>query len=186
VSTEITDQTAAEMDLEQSWAAAMAHPDPDPDRLPDVIPPALLTEEQTAAHILRASLRVEASIAEMKQRMEYEMAAWGAELAKLTTRRELWRTLVRDWMLRHNVTQIKCPWFTASIAKGRTKIVVDDEERTIDILKRLPNTKNAVKVKESIVKAELDAIYNAIPHEFTGVVHTETGEPGLMVRKAKE
>jgi hypothetical protein len=184
MNTEITDQTAAEMELEQSWVAAMAHPDPDPEQLPDVIPPALLTEEQTAAHILRASLRVEAAIESMKQRMDYEMAAWSAELAKLTTRRELWRTLVRDWMLRHNVTQIKTPWFTASIAKGRTKKVVVDEGAAIAQCKQ--TYPKAVKVIEKLDKKEFDVACDTFPKIFAALFTEETSEPSLMVRKAKE
>jgi hypothetical protein len=177
------DYGAQEVDL--CVAEALAHPDPDPDNLPANIPPHLVEQEQTAGHLLRASLRLEDAIASTKDKMDLEMSAWGAELAKLQSKREAWREIVKAWMIRNNVTQIKCPWFTASIAKGRSRIVVDDEGKAIEKLKEDPHGVKAIKVKESIIKAEFDAIYNAIPKSFEGVAHEETGEPGLIVRRAK-
>lgn len=168
----------------QDWREIVAHPDPDPDLLPVAIPQELIEQEQTAQHILRACLRLEDAIAVQQARMDADMAAWGQSITRLQAKREAWRASIKDWMQRNNVTQIKCPWFTASIARGRTKIVVVDEGAAIAALKALGADK-AIKIRESIVKAELDAIYNARPKSFDGIVTEETSEPNLMVRRAR-
>lgn len=178
----MTEQEVLQQEVDRMVADTLAHPDPSPDLLPAVIDPTLIRQEQTAAHLLRASLRLDTEIEATKARMDADMAAWAQSLTKLQDKREAWRAMVRDWMLRNGVTQIKCPWFTASIAKGRTRIVIDNESEAIARL-RLYHGEKAIKVKETIIKAEFDAIFNAIPREFDGVAHEETSEPGLTVRK---
>lgn len=161
----------------------LAHPQPDPDLLPACIPPHLMEQQQTAEHLLRASLRLDDEIETTKAKMSADMAAWQAVLAKGQEKREAWRAMVLAWMQRNNVTQLKTPWLTASITKGRTEIVVDDETKAIAALHMIHGGEKALKVKESIVKTEFDAIFNAIPKEFESVAHIETGEPSLLVRR---
>lgn len=162
---------------------ALAHPDPDPERLPALLDPALIQQEQTAAHLLRASLRIHDDIERMQAKMDAEVAAWAAEIGKLQAKRDQWRALVKDWMLRTGVTQIKCPWFTASTTKPRTKLVIESEDECLVVLKGLQGGEAAIRVKETILKTELEPIYNAIPSAFGKAVRIEEGEPGLTIRR---
>lgn len=161
----------------------LKHPDPDPADLPAIIPPSVLTEEAIAARILRSSITLDTMIDQHKERMQRDSEAWGHSIAVLEQKRQAWRAMIRDWMLRNDVKQIKTPWFTASVTKARTRIVVDSEDEALAVLRGLKGGEKAIRVKETIIKAELEAIYNAVPSAFGKAVRTEEGEPGLTVRK---
>ena len=181
----MTQQELVDQEQTAELRERLAHPDPDPADLPAVSPPELVQQEAVAARILRSSLTLDTWIEQQKARMQSDIEAWQHSIATLEAKRQAWRAMIRDWMLRTGVQQIRCPWFTASITKGKTKIVVDDEAGAIAAVKAAGGQR-AVKVVEKLIKAEFDAIFNAIPKTFEGVAHEETGEPSLMVRKAKE
>lgn len=181
----MTETQVLEQADRQDVAETLRHPDPDHEALPAIIPPELVQQEQTAAHIMRASLRLDEAIVATKARMDADLAAWGAELAKLQAKRDQWRELVRAWMVRTGTTQIKCPFFVASLTKGRTKKVIPDEAAFIARCKEVGYTK-AIKIMEKLVKAEADIIADTMPDKFAGLFTEETGEPGLTVRRAKE
>jgi hypothetical protein len=165
--------------------AIFQHPDPDIDEMPDQIPADLELHADIASRIIRAALKAEASAEVLEDRMKSDMAAWASVIGRQQARAQAWRASVKDWMIRNDVKQLKSPWFTASIGKGRTKIVVDDEPACIAALRTL-GAEKAVRIKESVVKQEMDSIFNARPLVFQNIAHEETGEPTLLVRKAKE
>ena len=175
--------------MEQETAlAVLTHPDPDPDDIALADQSgldALSIQAETASHLCRAIVRQSSRVEALKARMEQDIAAWQAEIAKQESWEKSWRTIIRDWMQRTGTTQIKTPWFTASLSRPRTRIVVDDEEAAIETVKRIGYAQ-AVKTVEKLVKSEFDAAYNGRPEAFAGIAHEETGEPGLTIRKAKE
>lgn len=165
----------------QDVCDVLQHPDPDPSDLPAIIPPSVLTEEAIAARILRSSITLDAMIEQQKERMRRDMEAWDLVIAALSSKRQAWRDLVKAWMLRHGVKQIATPIFVASITKPRAKKIVTDEEGAISICKGI--YPKAVKIKESLVKAEFDVACDTFPDKLKGVYTEEIGEPGLTVRK---
>jgi hypothetical protein len=183
----MTEQDALSQATDQDFLAELAHPDPDPERLPEIHAGSeLALQAETATRLLRATLRQEASVERLKEAMAHDMAAWQAMIAKAELSAKTWREIVKAWMQRTGTTQLKHPMFTASLAKGRSRIVVDDEARVLSQLKAMRGGEKAIKVKESIIKSEFDAIFNAIPSAFGDAAHEETSEPSLMIRKAKE
>lgn len=171
--------------MPETSLAPWAHPDPDPETLPDTLPADLELQTETASRILRAALRAEESAEALEERMKADQAAWAALILRQRDRAAAWRESVRAWMLGHDVKQLKTPWYTASIGKGRTKVVVDDAALAIRALRTL-GAETAICTTERIVKQEFDAIFQARPTIFEGAAHEETSEPGLIIRKAKE
>ena len=172
----------------------IAKPDPNPDLLP-ALPAGFALQEQTACHLLRAMIRAEAEIGSLEAKMKADMAAWAAEIAKAEARTESWRAAVLAWMVRNEITQLKTPWFTASLTKGRRNILVDDQDACIAIVKKM-GANDAWGSKEYLVKKEFDIIFNSTPdkfaekkHETTGdvtvprIAHEEIGERTLTIRK---
>ena len=180
----MTDEQIAAQANEQDILEALSHPDPDPDTLP-AIPADFALQEHTAVHILRASLVAEYNTTLLKQRMQADMAAWGAMIAKAEQRTKQYRDLVRQWMLRCGVTKLQHPAFTASIGTGRRTIVVDDEAACITIAKGV-HAQDCIKVKESLDKKEFNVLFESRPSLFTTetrAAHEEVGEPTLIVRR---
>ena len=162
----------------------LAHPDPDPESLPMLRQDtALALQEQTAGHLVRAIMRQGDTVENLKQAMSRDLQAWAEIIARAEMKQTNWRIIVRDWMLRNDVTKLQAPWFTASIAKGRTKIVVDDEDRCIARCKLIPDADVAIKIIQKLDKKEFDVLFNSIPKDFTGMAHEETGEPSLVIRR---
>jgi len=160
----------AEMDGLQE----LTRPDPDPDLLP-ALRPDLELQEQTAGHLLRAILKADSSVDALEAKRDADLLAWNQMIQAQKDRVASWRACVRDWMLRNEVTQLKSPWFVASIGKAIPKIVVDDEEACIAVLKKM-DAKDAWKKKDSIVKKEFDVVFNSVPDKFSEKKHETTGE----------
>ena len=181
----MSEETAIiEQENDRTFLDALTHPDPDPETLPALYSPAKIAlQAETAAHLLRAAQRAELDAAALEQRRDIDAAAWNALIIKRRDRVAQWRAMVLAWMQRNDVNQVKTPWFTAFIRKAGSKIVVDDEARAIQMLHGLKGGEKAIRVKESLVKAEFDAIFNAIPKTFDGMAHEQTGEPSLSIRK---
>ena len=162
---------------------ALRHPDPDVDVIPMLTADeALALQTETAGHLIRAMTRLDDVIAAQTKRMDADVQAWGYEIGKLQARRENWRAMIRAWMERTGTFKLQTPWFTASLGKGRSKIVVDDEGKCIAACKAKYNGA-AVKVIEKLDKKEFDSIWNATPTVFDGIAHEEQGEPTLRILK---
>lgn len=182
----MTEQDVIAQATDQDFIAELQHPDPDPERLPELHRGSeLALQAETATRLLRATLRQEASVDQLKEAMANDLAAWQAMIAKAELRSQTWRTIVRDWMLRTGTNQLRHPAFTASITKGRTKKVIPDEGAFIARCKEVGYLK-AIKVIEKLVKSEADIIADTMPDKFTGLFSEETSEPGLTIRRAKE
>ena len=180
----MTEQDVIAQATDKDFLDALQHPDPDPETLPELhVGSELALQAETATRLLRAALRQEDTLAVLKERMTNDLSAWQAMIAKAQLRSDTWRTIVKDWMLRTGTTQLKHPLYTASITKGRTKKVVVDEEKAIAVCKE--KYPKAVKVKESLVKAEFDVACDTFPKEFKDLYTEETNEPGLTVRRMK-
>jgi len=160
----------------------ISKPDPNPDLLP-AIPPGFAIQEHTASHLVRAILKAEASVDRLKAAMQKDVEAWGHLIASTEAKTESWRALIRDWMLRNDIKQLKAPWATAFIQKGRRRLTWQEEDRVIAILDLLGAT-DAIKTTRSVVKKEFTTIYDSVPKQFNGLVKDETGEPTLAIRKA--
>lgn len=161
---------------------ALAVPDPDPESLPDQPPPTYPLQLDTAGRILRAVTRMDDEIAKLEEHAQKEWQAWEAMIQARRSRRDQFRQMVLAWMLRSDVNQIKTPWFTASIRKGRTTVIIEDEQAALATLHAL-KAESAIKVKESIVKAEFDAIFQGMPNHFEGIATEQTSEPTLTIRR---
>lgn len=178
----MTEQDLLEMEQHHDIADALNMPDPDPDLLPMIIPPDLVHEEQIAARIIRSTLRLDDQIEKLKVKMDADLKAYADMIASLQAKRESFRNGVRFWMETTATTQIKSPWFTVTLGKAKTRIVVDDEQAAIAGCRAL-GAEKAYKVTEKLVKSEFDSIFNARPKTFDGVAHEETGDPVLIVRR---
>jgi hypothetical protein len=177
------EQTAVTVDEQAQVLDTLAHPDPDPDSLPILREDtALALQEQTAGHLIRAIMRQGEIVEKLKQAMNLDMLAWAEVIAGAEGKQTNWRIIVRDWMLRNDVTKLQAPWFTASLAKGRTKIVVDDELGVILVCKAMKATE-AVKTIEKLDKKAFDVIWNSAPNQFKSLAHEETGDPSLVIRR---
>lgn len=159
----------------------LTNPDPDPDLLP-ALRPDLELQEQTAGHLIRAILKAEVNLETLEKKRDADALAWNQMIQRHKDRVASWRACVRDWMLRNEVTKLQAPWFTASIAKGRKKLTWQEEDRVIGVLDAL-GAAAAVKTVRSVVKKELQVIFDSVPHKFDGLVTEEIGEPGLVIRK---
>ena len=162
---------------------ALEHPDPEMDMIPalpaDLIP---LLQAETAGRLLRAVVKAETSIDQLEARMKADTASWQALIATQQQRIANVRAIVKNWMERTATMKLQTPWFTASLTKGRTKIVVDDEGIAIAVCKGMGATA-AVKTIEKLIKAEFDVAYNSRPRLFDGAAHEEQGEPSLRIQK---
>ena len=159
----------------------LQQPDPEPDLLP-ALRPDLELQEQTAGHLIRAILKADVSVEALEKKRDADALAWNQMIQTQKDRVASWRACVRDWMLRNEVTQLKSPWFTAFLAKGRKKLTWQDEDKLIGILDALGATA-AVKTVRSVFKKELQIIFDSVPGKFDGVVTEEIGEPGLVIRR---
>ena len=158
--------------------AVLAHPDPE--ELPE-LPPALvpMLVEQTACHLVRALLREEARLEIDEQRMQEDIAAWQAYLAKRQERAKAARQILLDWMQRAGVTKLQHPRFTCSVAKGRKRLEVKDEAATIARCEEVYAA--AVAVKKSLRLRELQVAVDSLPGLFAGLVEETVGEPSLRI-----
>lgn len=172
----------------------LQQPDPEPDLLP-ALRPDLELQEQTAGHLIRAILKADTSLEALEKKRDADVLAWNQMIQVQKDRVASWRACVRDWMLRNDITQLKSPWFTVSIGKPLPKIVVDDEEACLAVLKAL-KAHAAWESKERIIKKEFDVIFNSVPdkfaekkHETTGevtlpkIAHEDKGEKRLLIRR---
>jgi hypothetical protein len=158
----------------------MIPPDVDVD---DLLPPeelVPLVQLDTAARILRAVNREEDRIETMEAMERSDALAWREKITKAKARKDALREMIRSWMLRTNTTKIQSPWLTASIGKGRTRLIIDDEPAAILAAENLGAHKC---VKKSLVKSEFSDVFSARPDLFQDIAHEETGEPVLIVRK---
>ena len=162
----------------------LQQPDPEPDLLP-ALRPDLELQEQTAGHLIRAILKADSSVEALEKQRDADLLAWNQMIQVQKDRVASWRACVRDWMLRHEVTKLQHPYFTASIGKGRTKIVVDDEGKCIAVCRGMKATE-AVRVIEKLDKKEFDTVWNSMPKVFGGIAHEETGEPMLLIRRREK
>lgn len=172
----------------------LQQPDPEPDLLP-ALRPDLELQEQTAGHLIRVILKADTSVEALEKKRDADLLAWNHMIQAQKDRVASWRACVRDWMLRNQITQLKSPWFTVSIGKPLSKIVVDDDQACIAILKGL-KANAAWESRDSIVKKEFDVIFNSVPdkfvekkHETTGevllpqIAHEDKGEKRLLIRR---
>lgn len=176
--TDTYDAQAQERDITE----ALAHPSPDPETLPDIPAEyALQLQAETAGHLVRAILRQEESVASLEMHARQEAQAWANVITKAQARADAWRAIIRDFMLRNNLTKLQSPWSTTFVQKGRTKKVVLDEAGCIAACKTIGYAK-AIQTVEKLVKKELDVIVDTKPEAFKGLVEEHTSEPTLVIR----
>ena len=159
----------------------LQQPDPEPDLLPALRPDRELPE-QTAGHLIRAILKADVHVDALEKKRDADVLAWNQMIQQQKGRVASWRACVRDWMLRNEVTKLQAPWFTASIAKGRKKLTWQEEDKVIGVLDALGATE-AVRTVRSVVKKELQVVFDSVPGRFDGIVMEEIGEPGLVIRR---
>lgn len=162
---------------------ALASPDPNPDLLP-AIPPGFVLQEQTAQHLVRAILRCEASVERLEAAMEADIQAWKHLVASMQSKADSWRAVVKDWLLRNDVKQLKSPWATAFIQKGQRRLSWEQEDAVIAILDAL-GAGEAIQVRRSVKKKEFQTIFDSVPKEFKDVVKDEVGDSVLVIRGTK-
>jgi hypothetical protein len=168
---------------DRTFLEALASPDPDPETLPALRSPAdLALQAETCGHLLRAALRQVETVEALKSKRDADVAAWNAMIATAQDRATTWRAMVLAWMQRTETKQIKSPWFTASVTKGRTKKVILNEAEAIKTC--LAVYPKAVEMRPHIIKAELDVAVDSLPKHFVGIVEEVTSEPSLTIRKA--
>lgn len=164
----------------------LALPDPDPDALAEVEPAQLTPSDEAAcAHFVRAILKAEASLTRLEQARQKDLEAWGQMIGAHKSRVQVWRMIVRDWMLRTQTKKLATPWFTASLAQPRTKIIVDDEEGAKARLAAQFDG-HAIVITSRVDKKAFDPIFNADPGAFKDLAHEEQGEVELRIRKREE
>ena len=162
---------------------ALTHPDPNPDTLPE-IPPGFPLQEQTAQHLVRAILKAEASIDRLEVAMKKDMEAWTHLIAAASAKAEGWRAIVKDWMLRNDVRQLKSPWATTFVQKGRRRLTWQEEDKVLGILDLL-GASEAIQVKRTVIKKEFTIIFDSVPKQFEGLVKDETGDSILVIKEQK-
>ena len=159
-------------------------PQPDPDVLGPMPVGYTLADEQSVSHLCRAILRAEASEARLTEAMNKDVEAWGHMLAAIRLKRDSWRAVVRDFILRRDGVAIKTPFCTASVSKGRTRLDVKDEPEAIKRCKAL-DALTAYRVEEHLIKKEFEVVYNSRPQFFNGIVEEVTGDPILRISERK-
>lgn len=164
----------------------LALPDPDPDALAAVEPSQLTPADETAAsHLVRGILKAQESYYRLLAAATADADAWNKLLAANNARIQTYRMIVRDWMMRTGKKKLQTPWFTASLAQPRTKIVVDDAEIAIGTCLSDFEGK-ATKTVYRLEKAAFDDLFNADPKAFKNCAHEEQGEAELRIRKREE
>ena len=167
------------------WEAALQQPDPDPETIATLAPTGWAPSDPiVAGRLLRAALRQKSTVDKLKEAMAADVEAWGLMIAAQEAREQALRRFLEAYLVATG-DKIKNPWGVAYMQKGRSKIVVDDEEKAIAVLESTALGWKSIKLVKKIIKAEFDAVFNAIPTEFRGVAHEETGEPSVVIRGVK-
>ena len=168
--------------------AALAHPDPDPETLPAVPPGWHPASQMAAEHLCRAVLRGRAGVEAIQRKAREDAQAWADLIRTAQTQIDQQEGVIRDWMLKHDVQNLKTPWFTAYVKQAGSRIVVNDSEKVIALCEA-KGYGSAVKTKKVLDKAEFNTFFDADPEAFgpgkegDGPLAEEVlGEPSLVIR----